>query len=248
MYHDDALCPDWRKKADSVSTAPGPGKVYATGVSDSDGSGSRLQIETFVCGPLSNNVYLITAPGSQHALAIDPAIGATAVLLPALRERGLTLELVVATHAHWDHVAEARALMDATGAPLAAHRLDAPRIAHPVRPTLFPDMVVPPAPVARELEEGDTITLGQVRCQVLLTPGHTPGSLCLYLAEEALLWSGDTVFAGSFGRYDLPGGDADLLRASLLRLATLPGKTAVFPGHGPATSLEEEPWLRQPPL
>jgi glyoxylase-like metal-dependent hydrolase (beta-lactamase superfamily II) len=193
-------------------------------------------------------VYLVAAPDTRRALAIDPALGATEVLLPALGNRALSLDLIVATHAHWDHVAEAGSLAAATGAPIAAHRLDAPLLARPAHPQMFPEMEVPPAPVSRELYEGDTIALGSITFAVLHTPGHSPGSLCLYLAEPAVLFSGDTLFAGSFGRYDLPGGDERLLRSSLRRLAALPPQTAVLPGHGQATTIGAETWLQRLPI
>jgi glyoxylase-like metal-dependent hydrolase (beta-lactamase superfamily II) len=110
---------------------------------------------------------------------------------------------------------------------------------------MFPQLEVPAAPVSRELLEGDTVAVDGFAFQVLHTPGHTPGSICLYLPERDLLFSGDTLFAGSYGRYDLPGGDGRLLRASLRRLATLPPRTRVLPGHGATTTIGAEDWLRQ---
>jgi glyoxylase-like metal-dependent hydrolase (beta-lactamase superfamily II) len=205
----------------------------------------RLHVERFGCGPLGNNVYVLTAAGSQEAIVVDPALGATEVVLPALRERHLRPVLIVATHAHWDHVAEAHAMAEATGATVAAHRLDAELISRPGHPMMFPELEIPPASVGRELYEGDTIELEGVELAVLHTPGHSPGSICLYAAAEATLLSGDTLFAGSFGRYDLPGGDVRLLRASLQRLAQLPPETRVLPGHGEPTTIGEEAWLRR---
>jgi glyoxylase-like metal-dependent hydrolase (beta-lactamase superfamily II) len=204
-----------------------------------------LQVERFVTGPLDNNVYLLTVDGHREAIAVDPALGAAEVVLPALRERELRLILIFATHAHWDHVAEVQALVEVTGATVAAHRLDAELIARPAHPMLFPDLVVPPADVGRELFEGDTVELGSVELKVLHTPGHSPGSICLYAAAESTLISGDTLFAGGIGRTDLPGGNAGLLRTSLQRLAQLPPETRVLPGHGEPTTIGEEAWLRR---
>ncbi|MDQ3703404.1 MAG: MBL fold metallo-hydrolase [Chloroflexota bacterium] len=194
-------------------------------------------------GPLNNNVYLLAAP-SGGALAIDPAIGAQELLLAALRERGLTLVLILATHQHFDHIAEAGPLAAATGAPIVAHRLEAEIMGRGQHPLLFPELEVPPALVAQELVEGDTLALDAFVFQVLHTPGHTPGSICLYSPERALIFSGDTLFAGSYGRYDLPGGDSRLLRHSLRRLGALPAPTRVLPGHGAATTIGAETWLR----
>ena len=225
----------------------GPGAGASTGSSASivGGVQTRSSVERFVCGPLANNVYLVADAASGRAIALDPALGAVAVVTEALRRRGQTLDLIVATHAHWDHVAEARALAEATGAPIAAHALDAALIARPAHPEMFPDLEIPAAPVARELHEGDTIALGASTWHVLHTPGHTPGSICLYCEEEGTLFSGDTLFAGSFGRFDLLGGDVRLLGASLRRLAALPPRTAVLPGHGEPTIIGKEAWLQR---
>ncbi len=195
-------------------------------------------------GPLDNNVYLVASP-SGRALVIDPAMGSQEALLAALRDRALTLDLILATHQHFDHVAEAGPLAAATGAPIAAHRLEAEIMGQGARPRIFPGPEISPAPVSRELSEGDTIVLDGLVLQVLHTPGHTPGSICLYSPQEALLISGDTLFAGGYGRYDLPGGDPRLLRDSLRRLGALPAATRVLPGHGAATSIGAEPWIKE---
>jgi hydroxyacylglutathione hydrolase len=203
-------------------------------------------VQTLVCGPLSNNVYLV-AGADGRATAVDPGIDAAGAVRAALEARGWTLALILATHQHFDHIAEAGPLAAATGAPIAAHRLEAEIMARPAHPLLFPEMEVPPAPVSQELYDGDTVTMGGYAWRVLHTPGHTPGSICLHLPEHGLLLSGDTLFAGSYGRYDLPGGDPRLLRTSLQRLAALPPETRVLPGHGPPTTIGAESWLGHPP-
>lgn len=211
-------------------------------------AGAAIEVITLVCGPLGNNVYVVAATQHGEALVVDPAMGAIEAVRPVLQERNLRLSAVVATHSHWDHIAEAGVLAEQTGAPVIAHQMDAARIANPPRPMMFPEIEITPAPVARELVDGDVVALGDLAFQVIHTPGHTPGSMCLYLPEEALLLSGDTLFAGSFGRYDLPGGDRHRLEQSLLRLAGLPVDTRVLPGHGSETTIGSETWLRRPPL
>jgi glyoxylase-like metal-dependent hydrolase (beta-lactamase superfamily II) len=128
---------------------------------------------------------------------------------------------------------------------VAAHRLEARTIARAEYAPLSPptEIKIRPVPVAQELADGDLIKVGSRTLTVLHTPGHSPGSLCLYAPEAATLFSGDTLFAGTFGRYDLPGGDGEALRASLRRLAALPRRTAVLPGHGRATTIGDEAWL-----
>jgi len=203
-------------------------------------------LRTLVCGPLGNDIYLLSA--GNRALVVDVPLESAAVIEDLLVKNGLTLETIVLTHSHFDHMAEAGPLADLTGALVMAHALDSERIRKPASPMMFPDLEVPPAAVSRELQDSDTVTLGEAVLTVLHTPGHTPGSICLYDEQEGVLISGDTLFAGSFGRYDLSGGDPVALRASLLRLAQLPPNTRVLPGHGPATTIARERWLANPPL
>ena len=203
-----------------------------------------LEIATLVCGPLQNNVYIVIA--GDVALVVDAPLESVGPVTAPLKERKLRLEAIVCTHGHFDHMAEAAELARRTGAPVLAHSLDTERLRKPSRPTFFPELEVEPVEVARELNEGDLVLVGDAQLTVLHTPGHTPGSLCLY--TEGLLLSGDTLFAGSFGRYDLPGGDPAVLRASLLRLAQLPAETRVLPGHGAETTIKRERWLSNPPL
>ncbi|CAA9304924.1 MAG: Hydroxyacylglutathione hydrolase [uncultured Chloroflexi bacterium] len=206
------------------------------------------EIVPVVCGPLQNNVYVVCDAEAQVALAVDCGLEAAVAVGQVLRERELRLETIVATHGHFDHMAEVAALARATGAQVLVHRDDAERLRQPSRPMLFPKLDVEPAPVSRELVEGDTVALGDAVLAVWHTPGHTPGSLCLYDATRGMLFSGDTLFAGTFGRYDLPGGDPAVLKQSLLRLATLPPDTQVLPGHNAVTTIGRERWLTRPPL
>ncbi|HET7767193.1 MAG TPA: MBL fold metallo-hydrolase [Chloroflexota bacterium] len=203
-----------------------------------------LQVRTLVCGPLQNNVYIVSS--GSAAIVVDAPLESVGPITRALAEHGLTLTAIVCTHGHFDHMAEAAELARRTAAPVLVHALDADRLRTPARPVFFPDLEVEPVEVTRELAEGDRVEVGEVSLEVLHTAGHTPGSLCL-LAEGVLL-SGDTLFAGSFGRYDLPGGDAKVLRASLIRLRELPAGTRVLPGHGPETTIGRERWLANPPL
>jgi glyoxylase-like metal-dependent hydrolase (beta-lactamase superfamily II) len=204
-----------------------------------------LHIETLVCGPLGNDVYVVS--DGEHAIVVDAPLECLSPVQEVLRERKLTLDLIVLTHQHWDHVAEAHLLAQATSAPLAAHTLDAAALAKPRTSRLMPGVELPPLEVSRELNEGDTVVVGDTRLEVLHTPGHTQGSICLYSADDATLLSGDTLFAGSYGRVDLPGSDARQMADSLRRLSALPPQTRVLPGHGAETTIAQETWLRRMP-
>ena len=206
----------------------------------------RPIVQSFVVGPLQNNTLLVADRPGGEALIVDPALGATEPILTAVREAGVNVTLILNTHGHWDHVADNAPLAEATGAPIAIHAADAPQLARPMGAAGSLPWDIPPSRADRLLADGDDIRVGSAAFTVLHTPGHSPGSICLYAAAWSLLISGDTLFAGSYGRYDLPGGDPAALRASLARLAELPPDTEVYPGHGPTTTISAESWLPLP--
>ena len=189
-------------------------------------------------GPLGTNVYLLGDPATREALAIDTAIPSVAWIGERLAERGWTLKLIVSTHRHWDHVGDNAAVQAATGAPIACHPLDRHGLVDPQ--PLFAPFPIPPSVPAVELAEGGLILFGSVRLQVLHTPGHTEGSICLLAPDDGLLFTGDTLFAGGWGRTDLSGGSAEAMVASLGRLALLGDPLRVLAGHGPATTIGRE--------
>jgi glyoxylase-like metal-dependent hydrolase (beta-lactamase superfamily II) len=150
--------------------------------------------------------------------------------------------LIISTHGHWDHIGDNAAVAAHTAADIAVHPLDAHRLTDPH--PLWAPFEIPPSIPAVELAEGGEIRFGSIRLGVLHTPGHTEGSVCLLAADDGLLFSGDTLFAGSFGRVDLPGGDSAALAESLARLGHLDDGVAVLPGHGAPTTIgRERTWL-----
>lgn len=197
---------------------------------------------TRVVGPLATNVHVLADPATREAIAIDTAIPSLAWIRDELAERGWTLKLIVNTHGHWDHMGDNAAVAEHTGAPIAIHPLDRYRLEDPA--SRFAPFPIPASVSAVDLAEGGEIRFGSIRLRTLHTPGHTEGSVCLWAAEEGVLFSGDTLFAGGWGRVDLPGGDAEQMVESLGRLAGFEDRLAVFPGHGPATSVgRERAWL-----
>ena len=195
-----------------------------------------------VVGPVATNVYLIGDARTREAIAIDTAIPCLAWVADELAARSWTLKLVVNTHGHWDHMGDDAAVAEHTGAPVAVHPLDRHRLEHP--DPLWAPFAIPPVVPAVELAEGGQVRFGDLRLDVLHTPGHTEGSVCLYAADAGVLFAGDTLFAGGWGRTDLPGGDAEQLVASLDRLRALDDPVTVLPGHGRSTTMgRERPWL-----
>lgn len=196
--------------------------------------------ERLVVGPLQCNCYIVGDPDTRLAIVIDPGDQADDILA-AVERHGLRLVAVAATHAHFDHVLAAAGIRERAGVPFYLHDddlavLDLLQEAG----RFFLGAELPPPPeVDRRYGDGDELTAGAVRLGVIHTPGHSPGSVSLLAPGEAL-FSGDTLFAGSVGRTDLPGGDTEQELASIRsRLFTL-GDLPVFPGHGIETSIGRE--------
>ena len=204
-------------------------------------------------GPIENNVYLIS--DGETTFVVDPTCHAERIM-NALD--GRAVDSIVLTHAHWDHVGAAKALRDATGARVIASTKDAPVISGKKKLDAS-HRPFEPCPIDLEVSDGDTVHIGAMQWSVMLTPGHTPGSMCLLLetdgagqvdadqassGQEPILISGDTLFAGAHGRTDFVGGSPADMRASLARLAELPDNTVVLPGHNDPTTIgREKRWM-----
>jgi len=198
-----------------------------------------MLVETLAVGPLQVNCHIIGCEDTAQAMVVDPGDEA-ARILRSLDEAGLTLEVIVNTHGHFDHIGGNRALIEATGAPLLIHQADLPllRRAEDLAAAYGLKTTSSPEPQGL-LEEGGTVAVGNLSFSVLHLPGHSPGGICLYGGGH--LFAGDVLFAGSVGRTDLPGGDHHQLIEGIRRkLFVLPGETVVHPGHGPATTIGEE--------
>ena len=201
-----------------------------------------MELVSRAVGPLSTNVHLLADASSREAIAIDTATPSLPWIAGELTERGWTLKLIVSTHGHWDHIGDNAAVAAHTGADIAVHPLDRERLERP-KP-LFAPFEIPPSVPAVDLAEGGYIRFGELRLRVLHTPGHTEGSVCLVAEDDGLLYSGDTLFAGGWGRVDLLGGDPVAMADSIARLTGFDDGTAVFPGHGAATTIgRERAWM-----
>jgi hydroxyacylglutathione hydrolase len=206
-----------------------------------------LLVTTLPVGLLQTNCYIAACETTKEGVIVDPG-GHPRRILAEVKRLGLTIKYVLNTHAHFDHTDANGAIVAATGAALALHPDDLPLLQYSGGAALFglqgntsplPDM---------ELHDGDELHVGTLCFRVLHTPGHTPGHVCFYEADEGVLFDGDVLFKGGIGRTDLPGGSPQQLFHSIRSmLLVLPDETVVYSGHGPATTIGAEkrlnPWL-----
>lgn len=194
------------------------------------------------------NCWIAGSEDTQQGVVIDPG-GDAERIVEAVEESGLTIRYVLNTHCHFDHMGANADVVAATGAELALHPAELPILEAQGGAAWFGVRAAQSPLPDLELAPGQDLTVGTLRFQVLHTPGHSPGSVTFYLPEEGVAFDGDTLFAGGVGRADLPGGDWDALMRSIRNvLFALPDETALYPGHGPETTVGREkrsnPWVK----
>jgi hydroxyacylglutathione hydrolase len=198
-------------------------------------------LETFPVGPLHCNCTILGDELTHEAVVVDPGDNLPEIL-SRLQKHGLTLRQIIVTHAHIDHVGGAALLKKVTGAPVFLNKHDLELLGAMEMQAGWLGVPTPEvAPPDASADDRTKIGLAALPAEVIHTPGHTPGSICLLFPGQNLLLAGDTLFAGSIGRTDLPGGDGrQILRSLRERLLVLPDTTRVLPGHGPETTIGEE--------
>lgn len=197
--------------------------------------------ETFPVGLLGCNCTVLVDERTHLAVVVDPGADIGRIL-SVLASHQATVTHILVTHAHIDHIAGALALKEATGAPVSYSQADLPLVAMMDLQASWLGVATPEVkPPDHSPADNERLSVGDLRLQILHTPGHTQGSLSIYAPEQQLLLAGDTLFAGSVGRTDLPGGHtAQLITSIRERLLPLPDATIVVPGHGPETTIADE--------
>lgn len=195
-------------------------------------------VKRLIVGPLEENTYIIGDEATREAIVVDPGDEPDRIL-DEIKSNDLKVNTVICTHAHFDHVGASGDIKKATGARILIHKedlqvYDTAKDQAAVWGFDIDDIPQPDGFV----DEGDEIQVGNLKFKVMHTPGHSPGALCLY--GEGIVITGDTIFAGSVGRTDFPGGSTEKLRESFKRLLGLPDDTKVYAGHGPETTIGAE--------
>lgn len=192
-------------------------------------------------GLAATNCYLIADEVSKHAVLIDAPDHTVAPLLQEAKSAGYTIDALWMTHGHWDHLADHKEVSDAfPGVQKLIHKLDEPKLQKPGSAIFRLPFAVPPGEATGYLEDGQILTVGGLKAQVIFTPGHCPGHVCFYFEADKILVGGDLIIGGAVGRTDLPGCSVEDLMTSVRRIMQLPDDTALLPGHGEASTLGDE--------
>jgi len=199
-----------------------------------------MQITRLPLGQLQANCYLVSCPKTKEGAIIDP-VDSGDFIIQKIQDLGIQPQLIIATHGHFDHVLAALELKLALNLPFALHPADLPLLKKATRSADFwlKTQADPTPPVDRFLKDGDLISFGTQKLKVMETPGHTPGSICLYDQKQVLL-SGDTVFKKAVGRTDYSYSNRKQMKGSLKKILKLPNTVRILPGHGEATTVGAE--------
>lgn len=202
-----------------------------------------MLIKIFPSGPFETNAYVAACEDTRLAAIIDPAPGSANSITSYLNTNHLSPDKILITHSHWDHIADTALLKNRYHIPVLIHAADSKNLEIPGSDQLPCWIDFEGVKPDQFFKEGDKIAVGNLAFEVLDTPGHTPGGVCFYCKEHAILFSGDTLFKGTIGNLSFPTARPKLMWESLKKLSKLPPQTLVYPGHGPHTMIGNEKWL-----
>jgi len=200
-----------------------------------------MKIRTLIVGPIETNCYIVYCPRTKEGVVIDPGDEGEKIV-DAINNLGIKIKYVINTHGHHDHIKANKDVKQATGAEILIHASDATMLTDSSKNlSHYMGEIVSELAADKELNDGDVINFGTISLKVLHTPGHTPGCISLLSTTEKICFTGDTLFNGSVGRTDLPGGNYKTLMNSLRgKLINLSNEVTIYPGHGPHSTIGEE--------
>ncbi len=198
-----------------------------------------MQIVSIVAGPLDTNGYLVIDSETGTCAVVDTPLNSANTYMNLIKEKNLKLKYILLTHSHWDHTGDCSKLAENTNAEVLLNKNDEYRLSEPDKNTIFQlPFKLEPYANSINIDHNESINIGNIEFEVLHTPGHTEGSVCFVEHNHKVIFSGDTLFKGNVGRYDLPGGNEHTLYNSLTNiLLTLPDDYKVYSGHGSETTI-----------
>ncbi|MGR3973629.1 MAG: MBL fold metallo-hydrolase [Candidatus Rhabdochlamydia sp.] len=201
-------------------------------------------LKKFTCGPLATCGYFLGCESTRTAVLIDAPYGITPLIQETAQKFSFSLKKILLTHSHWDHTADLISLIHHFSPQVYVHPQDYNNLLHPGSDGL--PLYFPLQQVSTQffLNEGEGIREGTLSFQVIETPGHSPGSVCLWMEQEKVLFSGDTLFQGGMGNVSFPTSSPLAMKESLKKLSQFPLDTVVYPGHGTSTTLQAEAWIQ----
>lgn len=202
-----------------------------------------MLVQAFPSGPFETNAYVVVCQKTKKAAIIDPAPESGRKIKDWIEKNHLIPEKILLTHSHWDHIADVAYCKKQFDVPVSIHENDRSNLEMPGSDGLPCWIDIEPVSPDGFFKEGDRISIGNLCLEVIDTPGHTPGGVCFYAAEQNVLFSGDTLFRGTIGNLSFPSCVPHLMWESLAKLTKLPPNTKVYPGHGEITTIGEESWL-----
>jgi glyoxylase-like metal-dependent hydrolase (beta-lactamase superfamily II) len=200
-------------------------------------------VQIFPSGPLSTNAYVAACAITKAAVIIDPAFDSAEPIYAYLKEHNLICQSILLTHSHWDHIANVFQIKKALNIPVYVHSLDALNLENPGADQLPCPLSISGVKADFFYDDRSPLPVGNLNFQIIHTPGHSAGSVCLFEPNHHILFSGDTLFKGTIGHISFPTSQPHLMWDSLRKLAELPPMTKVYPGHGPSTTIGKESWL-----
>ncbi|MFT5837201.1 MAG: hydroxyacylglutathione hydrolase [Candidatus Azotimanducaceae bacterium] len=201
-----------------------------------------MMIKSKELPPIGTYAFALIEPSLKQCVIIDAPAEAYEWAMQVAKQHDCTIVALILTHGHWDHILDGHKFADA-GIPTYGHKDDTEMFASPSKMASYaiPGLELKAVPITKWIKGGDQLTLLGTKMEIRHVPGHCPGNVLVYIESEQAAVVGDVIFAGSVGRYDLPGGDFEVLKKSIkTQVYTLPDETTIYPGHGPATSVARE--------